>query len=125
MGFVRRPARELRYPLPMRSTALAFVLALPFVPACGGDGGGSDGGRTFSDVPSATECAGGPLAAPIPGCMPTALPSTGDPAEDCVRRINQFRWECQCLPPLARWTDGEACADQDAEYDSTRTPHAS
>ena len=26
--------------------------------------------------------------------------------------------------PLARWADGEACADTHAEYDSTRTPHA-
>lgn len=86
--------------------------------ACGGDGGspGADG-----SVPEG--CAGGPLSAPIPGCSPAPLPSTGDPAQDCVDRVNQLRWECQCLPPLARWTEGEACASMHAEYDSTRSPH--
>jgi hypothetical protein len=56
-------------------------------------------------------------------CQPVA-PNTGDPYADCVARVNQFR-ACVCLPPLARWTAGEACADQDAEYDSTQnTAHA-
>jgi hypothetical protein len=44
---------------------------------------------------------------------------------DCVARINQFRWECQCLPPLARWVDGESCTDGNAEYDSVNGIHAS
>lgn len=66
------------------------------------------------------DCATGPLDAPIAGCRPTPFPTTGDPAEDCVRRINQFRWECQCLPPLERWRDGEMCADQQAEYDAQK-----
>lgn len=109
----------------MRRTVLAFAL-LALVPACDGGGStGGDGGRPGSDVPSAVMCSSGPLAAPLPNCMPDPLPSTGDLAEDCVRRINQFRWECQCLPPLGRWTAGEACADQQAEYDSmTREPHS-
>jgi hypothetical protein len=52
------------------------------------------------------------------------LPSTGDPAQDCVDRINQFRRECQCLPPLQRWADGEACATRDAMIDQqTMTAH--
>jgi hypothetical protein len=64
------------------------------------------------------ECsAGAPLALPIAGCMPTTMASTGDPHADCVARINQFRCECQHLPPLERWRDGEACADQMAQYD--------
>jgi hypothetical protein len=69
---------------------------------------------------------GTPLAEPIAGCMPTPMASTGDPAEDCVRRINQFRCECQHLPPLMRWRDGEACADQMAQYDAMNPdpPHA-
>ncbi len=62
-------------------------------------------------------CTDGPLAAPIANCAPVPLPSTGVPEEDCVRRINQFRWECQCLPPLERWTEGEQCADEQADYD--------
>jgi hypothetical protein len=36
-----------------------------------------------------------------------------------VARINQFR-ACVCLPPLPRWTAGEACAHQNAEYDAQR-----
>ncbi len=51
-------------------------------------------------------------------------PSTGDPAQDCVNRINQFRRECQCLPALQRWTDGEDCADRQAMIDQqTMTAH--
>jgi hypothetical protein len=57
------------------------------------------------------------MTAPIAGCAPMALPTTGDPHQDCVDRINQFRCQCQGLPPLMRWTAGEACADQMAQYD--------
>jgi hypothetical protein len=104
----------------------ALSIALLILPACDGGGGATTdapGGRT--DTPSSTECASGPLAAPIRPCNPDPLPSTGDPAEDCVRRINQFRWECQCLPPLGRWTGGEDCAEMQAGYDAERRePHA-
>lgn len=65
-----------------------------------------------------------PLDLPISGCMPPVMPSTGDPHEDCVRRINQFRCECQHLPPLERWVEGEACADMMAEYDHDRPGEA-
>ena len=58
------------------------------------------------------------------GCELERLPSSGDPARDCVDRVNQFRTECACLPALARWSDGEACANEQAEYDSSREPHA-
>ena len=78
-----------------------------------------------ADTDDPGQCAGGPLADPIPNCSPDPLPSTGDIHADCVERINQFRWECQCLPPLARWVDGEACTDSNAEYDSTNGEHAS
>jgi hypothetical protein len=75
--------------------------------------------------PMQNPCENGPLEAPIEGCSPTPLPSTGDPREDCVRRINQFRWECQCLPPLERWHEGEQCADEQAAYDAeNNAPHA-
>ena len=60
----------------------------------------------------------GPLELPIDSCRPALLPSTGDLYEDCVRRVNQLRAECQCLPPLERWVEGESCADQHAEYDA-------
>jgi len=67
--------------------------------------------------PGLPEHCDGALALPIPGCRPARLPTTGDPYEDCVRRINQFRGECQCLGPLERWREGESCADDQAEYD--------
>jgi hypothetical protein len=67
---------------------------------------------------------GPPLAKPIAGCNPVTPASTGDPHEDCVRRINQIRCECQHLPPLVRWVDGEACADAQAQYDYGTFPHA-
>jgi hypothetical protein len=59
------------------------------------------------------------------GCKLTAPASSGDLHQDCVDRINQFRTQCACLPALARSTDGEACADQMAEYDAAKnTAHA-
>ncbi len=67
------------------------------------------------DLPA--HCANGPLDLPLDGCEPTPPSSTGDPHQDCVARINQFRAECQCLPPLSRWTGGEDCADRMAEAD--------
>jgi hypothetical protein len=82
-------------------------------PDAGGAGGSTD------------PCAGGPLVAPIPNCRPAPAPSTADPHADCVARINRFRWECQCLPPLERWMDGEDCTDSNAQYDSVNGVHAS
>lgn len=69
-------------------------------------------------------CRNGPLSRPRPGCAPAPRPSTGNPYQDCVARINQLRWDCQCLPPLARWKGGEQCANKEAKYDSKRGPHA-
>ncbi len=84
-----------------------------------GGTGGTSGTSLF-----VRDCSGGPLATPIEGCRPETLAPTGDPYADCVTRINQLRWECQCLPPLERWTPAEGCADDHAEYDSTRSPHS-
>jgi hypothetical protein len=50
--------------------------------------------------------------------MLSPAPSSGDIRQDCVDRINQFRTQCACLPPLQRWNAGEACADLEAQYDS-------
>ena len=87
-----------------------------------GDSDDSDDSDDDSDIDAT--CADGPLSEPIADCAPTPVPDSGDFKADCVARINQFRWECQCLPPLERWTNGEACADEHAEYDSTRSAHA-
>jgi uncharacterized protein YkwD len=44
-------------------------------------------------------------------------------AEVCFNTINQYR-ATKNLPPLARWTDGETCADGEAKSDSeTKKPH--
>ena len=102
---------------------IALVLLVMFgflLTACspGGSGDSDD------DPESNANCADGPLSEPIADCTPSPVPDSGNFQADCVARINQFRWECQCLPPLDRWTAGESCADQHAEYDSTNGAHA-
>lgn len=90
----------------------------------GSDLGGAGSGGSGTQGGSANGGAGSPNAG-SGGCTENirctleALPSTGDVHQDCVDRINQFRTECACLPALERWTEGEDCADQMAEYDST------
>jgi hypothetical protein len=77
----------------------------------------TDSDATSSATPVAMEgCEDGPLGLPLEGCSPE-FEETGDFYADCVARINQLRWECQCLPPLERWTEAEDCADQQAQYD--------
>lgn len=83
------------------------------------DAFGSDG-----DLGSDAICAKGPLRQPRANCAPAPLQSTGNPYDDCVARINQLRWDCQCLPPLRRWKGGEPCANKHAKYDSKRGIHA-
>jgi len=122
--------------------AAASVMAVTLLAVgCGGEGftsrgrgtggvgaasgtGGTGGLPGTGGSGSIADCNNGPLAQPIADCQPEPLASTGDPYADCVTRINQLRWECQCLGPLQRWNDAEACADQHAAYDSTRSPHA-
>ena len=84
------------------------------------NGSGSGGGSAQAGQGGSTGGSGG--CTPDDTCMPTA-PETGDYYADCVARVNQFR-ACVCLPPLSRWTPGEACADQDAAYDPSHSAHA-
>ena len=69
------------------------------------------GSALESDPAASKTCRNGPLSKPRVGCAPAPPPSTGNPYQDCVARINQLRRKCQCLPPLKRWKDGEACAN--------------
>lgn len=88
-----------------------------------GESGNGAGGRAGSGMAGTMGMAGGAAGSGCAQnlrCKLTAPASTGDVHQDCVDRINQFRTECACLPPLARWTEGEACADMMAEYDSSR-----
>ncbi len=65
----------------------------------GGGGSGGGGGATGSSYPAA--------------------------AEDCVQDINQYR-ASNGLPPYQRWTDAEACADDETKKDAERNkPHGS
>ena len=85
----------------------------------GPNGGGSNGGGSNGGSGGAAACVKN-LA-----CKLSAPPSTGDIYQDCVDRINQFLTQCACLPALTRRKDGEACADQMAEYDaSVNSAHA-
>lgn len=146
------PGRRLVYAgwMYRSSSLLGLATLVTLSVACGDDGtstsndgsdggGGGSGGQVNNDGGSgatpavgagseggapATGCESGPLASPIPGCAPAPLASSGDPHQDCVDRINQLRYECQCLPPLARWTDGEACSDgQSADDQATNSAH--
>ena len=130
----------------MRRVGNAVVLMLVLAPACGDEssgggassdtdassgvddddsasmgmsmsGVGSESGMGESGVPEG--CENGPLELPIAGCTPVPLPSTGDLHGDCVARINQFRLECQCLPPLERWTEAESCTDMQSGADQS------
>ena len=113
-----------------RLTRVAMVVLLGLMLlgcAPGGSGSTDPGGLPGDgngDSSNNTDCADGPLSAPIDGCTPSPVPDSGDFRADCVARINQLRWDCQCLPPLSRWSAGETCADEHAEYDSTRSAHA-
>jgi len=107
-----------------KTIVLTFVLLTTgcgdfFDPQGGGGAAGTSGDPRF-----VADCGNGPLDTPRANCHPEPLESSGDPYADCVTRINQLRWECQCLPPLQRWSDAERCADQHSEYDSTRSPHS-
>ena len=102
----------------------ALALDVPSLPRVDAPASLPDVPPARPDAPPGTCPYTDPLPLPITPCTPEPLPTTGDPHEDCVRRINQFRCECQHLPPLLRWTEGEACADSMAEYDSTRSPHS-
>jgi hypothetical protein len=93
--------------------------------AGGSNSAGSGGSNTAGASGGGTSgSAGTGNCVPNYDCELEPPPTTGDPYQDCVDRINQFRAECACLPPLERWTEGEDCADQMAEYDSTRSAHA-
>ena len=90
----------------------------------GSSNGGSGGSNAGTSGSNGAGTGGSSGCVPNYDCTLSPPPSTGDPYQDCVDRINQFRAECACLPALERWTDGEDCANQMAEYDSTRSAHA-
>lgn len=103
-----------------RGMILVVMFGFVFLGCEPGGSSSTDSG----DSDDKADCADGPLSEPIAGCAPGPVPDSGNFKADCLARINQFRWDCQCLPPLDRWADGETCADEHAEYDSTNGVHA-
>ena len=104
---------------------LLLVLAIPAAVSgvgCGSSSPNNGGGNTGGDE----DTGGKPATGGTGGCVQNiacklqAQASTGDLHQDCVARINQFRTQCACLPALSRSMDGEACADQMAEYDAAK-----
>ena len=80
----------------------------------GGAGGAAGGGTSGGGSGGTTGCVKNI------SCKLDPPPSTGDIYQDCVNRINQFLTQCACLPALERRADGEACANQMAEYDAEK-----
>lgn len=115
-----------------RHLALAFLLGVlgcssgdPQGGTGGADGGGNSGSGSGGTSSGGDASGGNASCIPVVDCEPAPLPSSGDVHQDCVDRINQFRVDCWCQAPLVRWTEGEACADQQAAYDAERDePHA-
>ncbi|QQR90983.1 MAG: hypothetical protein IPJ88_04425 [Myxococcales bacterium] len=112
-----------------------FMASIFFLVACGDDSdskGNNDSGvdaqndatSLYDAANTDDRCKNGPLSEPLADCMPSSAVASDDLLQDCVDRINQLRWECQCLPPLQRWAEGEACAAEHAEYDITHGAHA-
>jgi hypothetical protein len=90
---------------------------------CALDPAGTGGcGSTPTPVRTATA-----TPTPTPTRTPTATPTPAggnDPAQLCVDTINSYRASIG-LPPFARWTDAEPCADSEGASDSqTGQPHS-
>jgi hypothetical protein len=87
----------------------------------GGTGtAGTSNAGTGGTGTAGSSAGGSSSCTPNYSCRPAPPAATGDPFEDCVARINQFR-ACVCLGPLQRWNAGESCAGQDVAYDRARS----
>ncbi len=100
-------------------TAAAIALAVVLA-SCGDDGDSLTGSRTSkrrtSSSASSSSSGGGSSSGGVVG--------TGETSNElCWSTINEYR-ERDGLPPLERWTDGEACADGEAKSDAeSNRPH--
>jgi hypothetical protein len=123
----------------LRALPIALAVLLPVFAACDDtDGNGGDGGSGGSGGAGSTTTTGTSTGTTSTGTTSTGTTgSTGTTstttsgsggagagvAQLCVDTINQHRASIG-LGPLARWTDGEVCADGEAESDgNTNTPH--
>lgn len=102
----------------MRSYLAGWALVL--LAACSN----SSGDNPSVDSPSSSTGTD-PAAKDTPGAITPAdnASSDGNLAQRCVDGINAYRKTLD-LPPLARWTDAEACADGQAASDAaSNKPH--
>ncbi len=87
----------------------------------------SFGGGNFGACAADSECTAYATCLNVctVGRGPIAPPAAGaSPQDKCVHYVNAYRdWEGK--PPLARWTEGEACADQQVAIDEMNGPHSS
>jgi len=105
-----RRMRSMRF---AKFLILAMLLSFPY--GCGGSSGSGSSSSGGSGGGGAGTGGGG-------GTTGSSYPAA---AEDCVEIINQYRASIN-LPPFSRWTDAEACADNEAKRDSEiNQPHGS
>ena len=98
---------------------------MPVPPLPSGAGGHANSGGAGASGGGSGAGGGAGTCTKNLACKLSPPPTTGDIYQDCVDRINQFLTQCACLPALTRRTDGEACANQMAEYDAAQnTAHA-
>jgi len=90
-------------------------------PSNGGGGGGSDAGTGSGRGDAGSGGGGGNQdgggSTPDSGSGPTTPPSGTDAASICFDKINAYRATLN-LPPYARWTDNETCANGQSKSDS-------
>ncbi|NWF55233.1 MAG: hypothetical protein HXY45_10620 [Syntrophaceae bacterium] len=103
------------------TTVIFLAILLSFLYGCGGGSG--------SDSPSAGGSVGGGAGGGGTGGGGSAGGTTGSSyptaAQDCVETINRYRASIG-LAPYQRWTDAEACADNEAKRDAeANKPHGS
>jgi hypothetical protein len=93
---------------------IILIMLLIISPGCGGGSG--------SGSSSSGESGGGGGGTGGGGTTGSSYPAA---AEDCVEIINQYRASIG-LAPYDRWTDAEACADDEARRDAeANKPHGS
>ncbi len=110
-----------------------FLVTLAILFVSYGCGGGSGSSSSANNPTGAGEASGGGTngsdtsgggSSEGSGGISTAS-SYPAAAEECVRRINQYRATIS-LPPYQRWAEGEACADDEAKKDAeANRPHGS
>ena len=97
---------------------VACVVALAAV-ACSDDSStlGGNGTRTSSGAASTSGGTSGGTSGDTSSSSGASGTAGGSPAEVCVATINEYR-ATKGLPPYARWTDAETCADGESQSDA-------